>query len=189
MKLLHIDSSIMGDKSVSRQLSADIVKQLTNNNPTIDVQYYDLNSNPIPYLSAASFTDTAEQEQGARILQDFKDAAIIVIGAPMYNFSIPAQLKAWIDRIAIAGQTFRYTANGPEGLSGGKHVYIASSRGGIYSGDLNAMDHQEHYLETVFGFLGIDSVEFIRSEGVNLSPENAAQSIAAAKTQITELTL
>ena len=189
MKLLHIDSSIMGDKSVSRQLTADIVKQLTETNPTIDVQYYDLNTTPIPYLSGASFTDATEQEHGAQILQDFKNADIIVIGAPMYNFSIPAQLKAWIDRIAVAGQTFRYTANGAEGLAGGKRVYIASTRGGIYSGEMSAMDHQEHYLQTLFGFLGIDSVEFIRSEGVNLSPESAAQSIAAAKTQITELTL
>jgi FMN-dependent NADH-azoreductase len=106
---------------------------------------------------------------------------VVVIGTPMYNFSIPSTLKAWIDRVAVAGKTFRYGANGPEGLAGGKRVIIVSARGGIYSeGPAEAMDFQEDYLRKVFGFLGVTDVEIVRAEGVNLSPENKVRAIGAA---------
>lgn len=187
MKLLHIDSSITGDKSVSRRLSAAIVDRLTAENPDLEVTHYDLDSAPFAYLSSAAFADAAEQAAGEKAIADFQDADVLVVGAPMYNFSVPAQLKAWIDRIAISGKTFRYTANGPEGLSGGKRVIVASTRGGVYSGDLSPLDHQESYLKTVFGFLGIDDVSFIRAEGVNISPENAAKAIDAAKAEIRDI--
>jgi FMN-dependent NADH-azoreductase len=187
MKLLHIDSSITGDKSISRQLTADIVEKLTDEQPDLDVTYYNLDSKPFAYLSSHAFNSEAEQQEGQRALKDFKEADIVVIGAPMYNFAVPAQLKAWIDRVAVAGETFHYTENGPEGLAGGKKVIIASVRGGVYSGDLSALDHQESYLKTVLGFMGITDVEIIRAEGVNMGPEVAAKAIENAKANILTL--
>jgi FMN-dependent NADH-azoreductase len=107
----------------------------------------------------------------------------------MYNFGIPSQLKAWIDRIAVAGKTFRYGANGPEGLAGGKRVIIASSRGGMYaSGPAAMMDFQESYLRTVFGFIGITDIEFVRAEGLNMGDEPKAQALQAARATIGSLT-
>ncbi|MCD8563357.1 MAG: NAD(P)H-dependent oxidoreductase [Alphaproteobacteria bacterium] len=189
MKLLHIDSSITGDKSISRQLTAGIVERLKAEQPGLEVTYYNLDTAPFAYLSSAAFTDPAEQENGARALKDFMEADIVVIGAPMYNFSVPAQLKGWIDRVAVSGKTFRYTANGPEGLMHGKQVIVASVRGGIYSGDLAPLDHQESYLRTVMGFMGITDVEFIRAEGVNMGPDIAAQAVAQAQSSIQTLGL
>jgi len=104
----------------------------------------------------------------------------VVIGAPMYNFTVPSQLKAWIDRILVAGKTFRYTANGPEGLATGKRVIIALARGGIYSeGPAAGFEHVETYLRGVFNFIGIEP-EFVVAEGVNISPEHKENAIAAA---------
>ena len=106
---------------------------------------------------------------------------VIVVGAPMYNFSIPSQLKAWIDRVAAAGRTFKYTENGPVGLAGGKTVVVASTRGGQYSeGPTSAMDHQESYLKTVFAFLGITDVRFVRAERLSMGPDLRAQAMDAA---------
>ena len=187
MKLLHIDSSISGGNSVSRRLTAGIVERLKAENPALSVTHYDLDSAPFAFLSSAAFADAAEQAAGEKAIRDFQEADVLVLGAPMYNFSVPAQLKAWIDRIAVAGKTFRYTADGPEGLSGGKRVIVASTRGGVYSGDLSHLDHQESYLKTVFGFLGITDVSFIRAEGVNLSAENKEKAVGEAETQILAL--
>ncbi len=189
MKLLHIDSSILNKQSLSRRLTAQVVEHYQTLEPNLEVTHYDLESNPIAYLSGASFSDAQEQETGARVLNDFLAADVLVIGAPMYNFSIPAQLKAWVDRIAVAGKTFRYTENGPEGLASGKKVAIVSTRGGIYSGEMSFMDHQESYLKNVFAFLGIDAddVEIIRAEGVNINPETAAAAVANAQSAIPAL--
>jgi FMN-dependent NADH-azoreductase len=123
---------------------------------------------------------------GSQMLEEFLAADVVVIGAPMYNFSIPSQLKAWIDRVAVAGKTFRYTANGPEGLAGGKRIIIASSRGGVYSEGSAAapMDFQETYLRAVFGFLGVTDFEFVRAEGVNLSEDNKVESLKTAHASI-----
>ncbi|HJW54625.1 MAG TPA: NAD(P)H-dependent oxidoreductase, partial [Burkholderiaceae bacterium] len=172
MKLLHLDSSVLNDNSVSRILTAQIVAQLRNVHPQLDVTHRDLATQPPAHLSADivatrflpeeawSGPQKAEAVLTETLLREFQEADIVVIGAPMYNFSIPTQLKAWIDRIAQAGRTFKYTEHGPVGLAGGKQVIVGSSRGGMYSTSeqLRVMDFQEDYLRTVMGFLGITDV-------------------------------
>lgn len=200
MKLLHIDSSITGANSVSRQVSAEIVKRLLETEPTLQIARRDLDVNPLPHLDSAVLSVTMtnapadEHTRGAiakngEALEEFLGADVIVIGTPMYNFAVPSQLKAWIDRILIAGKTFRYTEKGPEGLTSGKKVIVASSRGGIYApgGPMAALDFQELYLRTVFQFIGIDDVTFVRAEGIAFGPEhrekalrNAIESVSAA---------
>ena len=134
MKVLHIDSSILGDNSASRVLTREIVSQLTAEHPAAQVQYVDLAVTALPHMSGRSLAklDADESATDARIMSDFLAADVIVIGAPMYNFSIPTQLKAWIDRVVVAGKTFRYGAAGPEGLVKGKRVIVAVSRGSVY---------------------------------------------------------
>ncbi|HWW24523.1 MAG TPA: NAD(P)H-dependent oxidoreductase, partial [Caulobacter sp.] len=136
--------------------------------------------------SAAVAADIAS---GQAAIDEFLAADIVVIGAPMYNFSISSQLKAWIDRVAVAGRTFRYTENGPEGLAGGKTVIIASSRGGYYSEGAPAagFDHQETYLKSLFGFLGVTDIRFIRAEGVALGEDVRGKSLEAAQGEILKL--
>ncbi len=189
MKLLHIDSSIMSEKSVSRGLSADVVTHIKSANSDVSLTYYDLDTNPIPYFSSASFTDEKQQALAEKIMNDFMASDVIVIGAPMYNFGIPAQLKSWIDRIAVAGKTFKYTENGSVGLVNDKKIIIVSSRGGVYSGDLSFLDHQEAHLKAAFGFMGItdDDITIIRAEGVNLGPSQAEAAIKSAKSEISKL--
>lgn len=191
MKLLHIDSSIMRDKSVSRDLSADIVDHFKTLKPGIEVKHYDLDAAPVSYLSSTALTDENEQAESEKIINEFIASDILVIGAPMYNFGIPAQLKAWIDRIVVAGKTFRYTADGSEGLVTNKKIIIASSRGGVYSGELSFLDHQESYLKGIFVFLGLSEsdIEIIRAEGVNLSPDTTSKAVANAKLSIPSLKL
>ena len=185
MKLLHIDSSALGSYSVSRQLTADIVAELKRHNPGIQTKYRDLASEQLPHWAPVADASDPVAVLGSQMLEEFLDADVIVIGSPMYNFGIPSQLKAWIDRIAVAGKTFRYTENGPEGLAGGKQVIIASSRGGHYSGGpAAATDFQESYLRAVFGFLGITELEFVRAEGLNISDEHKATAMASAKASI-----
>ena len=180
MKLLHIDAGVTGEASVSRRISQALVKDLTHRIPDLEVVYRDLAADPIPHLDGAALSGLADNP----VLKEFQDADLIVIGAPMYNFGIPSQLKAWIDRIAVAGKTFRYTANGPEGLSGGKSVIVASSRGGVYAeAPMADLDFQERYLRTVFGFLGITSVTSVRAEGVAISPEHRDEAISTALAQ------
>lgn len=180
MKLLHIDSSALGGGSVTRELSAAIAGRWRDAFPDLLVEYRDLDARPLPHLTGASLaqTDADEAAEAARALEQFLAADVIVIGAPMYNFSIPSTLKAWIDRIAIAGKTFKYTATGPVGLAGGKKVIIASGRGGLHTGAPS--DFQEPYLRQVLGFLGIDDVEFVRAEGVAYSPQHRSEALANA---------
>ena len=129
----------------------------------------------------------ADVEESRAVLDEFLAADIIVLGVPMYNFSLPSQLKAWIDRVAVAGKTFRYTADGPEGLAKGKKVIIVSTRGGHYSaGPAAAMDHQESYLKTVLGFFGITDVEIVRAEGLNLSADSKVEAISEAERAISD---
>lgn len=200
MKLLHVDSSILGPGSVSRQLSAEIVAAEQRLHPGLEVIYRDLGLAPVGHLSGAHLAaaqgaapETADVRQdiasGQAALEEFLSADIIVVGAPMYNFAIPSQLKAWIDRLAVAGKTFRYTEKGVEGLAGGKKVIVASSRGGFYGPQtpIAFLDHQETYLRGIFGFFGITDVTFIRAEGLALGPDQRAQSIAAAQTTIAGL--
>ena len=200
MKLLHIDSSITGPGSVSRVLSAEIVEAKRRQDPSIEVTYRDLESNPVGHLSGAHLAaaqgvvpanDVLAEDVNAGVaaLEEFLAADVIVIGAPMYNFGVPSQLKAWIDRIAVAGKTFRYTETGPEGLSGGKTVIVASSRGGIHSAGspTAAFDHQEVYLRSVFGFLGITDLTIVRAEGIAYGDDARTAAIASAKQEIAAL--
>jgi FMN-dependent NADH-azoreductase len=172
--ILHIDSSINGDKSASRELSAKIVEQLLTAPWGQDVVYRDLVSEPLAHLTLDAFADSS-------VLDEFLDADTVVIGAPMYNFTLATQLKAWLDRILIAGKTFRYTATGPEGMAGGKRVIIALARGGFYdeSSPASALEHLESYLRGVFGFIGIVP-EFVAADGLAIGPEQRETSIAQA---------
>ena len=200
MKLLHVDASILGANSISRQLSAAIVKRLRDANPALEVTYHDLGAEPIGHLTGAHLAAAQgvmpeepslqrDLALGQKALADFLAADIVVVGAPMYNFSISSQLKAWIDRISVAGKTFRYTEKGPEGLAGGKRVIIASSRGGFYGAQTPAapLDHQETYLRGVFAFLGITDVTFIRAEGVNVGPDQRKAAIEVATIEVGKL--
>ena len=184
MKLLHLDSSALGTQSASRELSAAIVARHLAANPGLEIAYRDLDADPLPHLDGAALagSDPALAARAAAVMQEFLEADVVVVGAPMYNFGIPSTLKAWIDRIAVAGKTFRYTAEGPVGLAGGKKVVVASTRGGFHQGA--ASDFQEPYLRFVFGFLGITDVEFVRAEGVAVSAEHKSQALAAAKEAI-----
>ena len=198
MTILHIDSSILGGYSVSRALSADIVARQKALHPGSKVVYRDLVADATLHLSdrhmavfqGGAVTDPAlgaDLAAGGAYIDDLFAADIIVIGTPMYNFSIPSQLKAWIDRVVIAGRTFQYGANGPEGLlPKGKKVFIASSRGGIYTGNSPAafLEHHETYLKGVLGFIGLTDVTVVRAEGLNLGEEAKTAAIAKAKTEI-----
>jgi len=196
MKILHINSSVQGDQSASRQLTAHIVQGLSAQSPGAELIYRDLAADPIAHLTAevlagrmdAARIDTFDEGKrgdiatGNRALAEFLAADVIVIGAPMYNFSIPSQLKAWIDRVSVAGSTFRYSAAGPEGLAKGKKIVIASSRGGVYSeGAFAFMDHQETYLRGVFNFLGVTDISFVRAEGYAHDAARRNEAVALAR--------
>jgi FMN-dependent NADH-azoreductase len=186
MKLLHIDSSALGGYSVSRQLTAYIVAELQRNTPAATVQYHDLAAQPLPHWTQVADASDPAAVLGSQMLEEFLAADVVVIGAPMYNFAISSQLKAWIDRILVAGKTFRYTANGPEGLAGGKRVIVASSRGGFYGKDAAgaAMDFQEPYLRAALAFIGINDIEFVRAEGIAVGDEQKAQALKSARSTI-----
>ena len=198
MKLLHIDSSILGGNSVSRQLTQRITAQWRATHPGTVVEYLDLAIDAPSHLSidslgfrapaGAELTDLQrrENEVSEKLVSQFLAADVVVVGAPFYNFSIPSQLKAWIDRIAQVGRTFKYTDKGPVGLAGGKTVIVASTRGGVYSTSEagNAMEHQESYLKTVFGFLGVTDVRFVRAEGVAMGDAAKGQALASAEAEI-----
>lgn len=188
MKLLHLDASSLGQHSVSRALTAAVVAQITRESPDTQVTYRDLTAQPLPHWAPVVDAESEAAKLGEAVMDEFLGADVIVIGAPMYNFSVPSQLKAWIDRIMVAGKTFRYTETGPQGLATGKRVIVASSRGGVYtSGPAAGFDFQETYLRTVFGFIGITDVEFVRAEGVNMSPEHKTNAVAAAHASIGNL--
>ncbi len=185
MKLLHIDSSILGEHSASRTLGAAVVAARKAADPSLQVTYRDLAASPLPHLSGGSLAkaDPAEAAAAEEVLREFLEADVVVVGAPMYNFAIPSTLKAWIDRLAVAGRTFRYNAQGmAEGLAGGKEVVVASSRGGFHQS--SGMDFQEPYLRHMFGFMGIDDVAFVRAEGLAVSPEQRAASMQSALASI-----
>ena len=198
MKLLHIDSSVLADNSVSRKLSAQIVAEWSANHVGTTVSYLDLATQAPSHLSADSLgfrlpagadmseVQKAENAISEALVQQFLDADVIVVGAPLYNFSIPSQLKAWIDRVAQVGRTFKYTDKGPVGLAGGKTVIVASTRGGMYSTSEGgrAMEHQESYLQTVFGFFGVTDVRIVRAEGLAMGDAGKAQALASADSDI-----
>jgi FMN-dependent NADH-azoreductase len=188
MKLLHLDASPLGQHSVSRALTAAVVAQINRETPNTQVTYRDLAAQALPHWTPVVDAESEAAKLGETVMSEFLAADVIVIGAPMYNFSIPSQLKAWIDRIAVAGKTFRYTESGPQGLANGKRVVVVSSRGGVYStGPAAALDFQENYLRSVLGFLGITDIEFVRAEGVNMSAEHKTNAVAAAHITIGQL--
>lgn len=197
MQLLHIDSAITGDMSVSRDLTARTVQAWVQAHPGLRVDYLDLAQDAPSHLSAVSMgfrtgqnaateAERAENAVSEKLVSQFLAADVVVIGTPFYNFSIPSQLKAWIDRIAQPGRTFRYTAAGPEGLAKGKTVIVVSTRGGVYSTSEGgrAMEHQESLLQTVLGFLGVTDVRFVRAEGVAMGPESKAAALEQAQQAI-----
>jgi FMN-dependent NADH-azoreductase len=188
MKLLHLDSSILGDASASRGLSDAIVARLRSEHPGLETTHRDLAASPIPHLGGASLAraDAAETALADALMAEFLAADIVVLGVPMYNFGIPSQLKTWIDRIAVAGKTFRYTAQGPEGLAAGKRLIVAGAHGGFHPAD-GASNFVEPYLRFVFAFLGVTDVEFITAEGLSVSPEQRALALREAQARIARL--
>jgi len=187
MKLLHIDSSILGANSPSRSVTKEIVSRWQAAIPGVEVEYLDLAAQELPHLSGGALAQVNKDEaaRDAATLAQFLAADVIVIGAPMYNFTIPSQLKAWIDRVVVAGKTFRYTESGPEGLARGKRVIVAISRGGIYAPSA-AGEFAESYLKHVFGFVGIQDVHFVRAEGLAYSPDHRVKGLQAALEAIAE---
>jgi FMN-dependent NADH-azoreductase len=199
MRLLHIDSSVLGPHSVSRQLSAAIAERLRATIPALEVVYRDLTSTPLshlsgPHLAAAQGAEPPAELQhdlalSQAVLAEFLSADIVVLGAPMYNFTLPSQLKAWIDRVLVAGKTFKYGAQGAEGLAGNKRVIVAMSRGGFYAEGTPAAvgEHLESYLRWVFGFIGIANPEFISADGVQMGPDQRDKALATALQAATRL--
>ena len=195
MKLLHVDSSILGSYSVSRQLTAEIVAEWRKSRADTTVEYLDLALNAPSHFGADAIaikgvaqpepTDVqrAENALSEQLVSQFLAADVIVIGAPFYNFSIPTQLKAWIDRLAQPGRTFTYKESGPVGLATGKTVIVASTRGGAYSTSEGgqAMEHQESYLKVVFGFFGVTDVRIVRAEGLAMGDAPKAAALSAAR--------
>lgn len=198
MKLLHIDSSILGAHSTSRLLSAEVVTAWRAAHPDTVVEYLDLAVDTPSHFSAdalgiktgvqAEPTEAQQRENAVseKLVSQFLASDVVVIGTPFYNFSIPTQLKAWIDRLGQVGRTFKYTEKGPVGLAGGKTIIVASSRGGVYSTSEGgqAMEHQESYLKAVFGFFGITDVRVVRAEGVAMGDEARNSALATARADI-----
>jgi FMN-dependent NADH-azoreductase len=202
MKLLHVDSSVLGANSVSRQLTAEIVAEWQRVHGDTSIDYLDLAVDTPSHFDANALGIKAglqaepteaqkrENEVSERRVSQFLAADVIVVGAPLYNFSIPSQLKAWIDRLAQIGRTFKYTDKGPVGLAGGKIVIIASARGGLYSTTEGgrALEHQESYLKAIFGFFGITDVRIVRAEGVAMGDAPKAAAIESARADIRAVT-
>jgi FMN-dependent NADH-azoreductase len=198
--LLFVSSSLFGDNSKSRSIASEFIDRWRETHPSTTVVERDLTADSMPHLSLAtmaaamqpvdarSTTETQAAALADRLIEEVEAADVIVIAAPMYNFSIPSTLKAWIDHIARAGRTFRYGAAGPEGMLKGKKVFIITGRGGVYSdGPAKIMDFQEPYLRAVLAFLGLDDVSFIHVEGLKMSPEAAAVGVERARQAIADL--
>lgn len=193
MNILQITTSVRGDASESTRVTDQIVARLVAANPGATVIRRDLGAQPHPLLDGAAlgalFTpaDQRSPEQLARVQQDdalileAQGADVIVLGAPMYNFAMPVQLKSWFDAIARAGVTFRYTETGPEGLLKNKKVYVAAARGGVYE---EANDPQVPQMRALLGFLGLTDQTFIYSSGMAMGPDAVANGQAAANAAI-----
>jgi FMN-dependent NADH-azoreductase len=197
--VLVLNSSATGEASVSRLLVQEAVERLTDEDPDLRVVTRDLGANPVPHLTLDSATalrggTPANDAQAAalalsgELISELKAADVVVIGAPMYNFGIPSTLKAWFDYVLRAGQTFRYTEAGPQGLVLGKRAIVVESRGGLYSqGPAQAMDSQEPHLRTLLGFIGITDVAFVRAEKLGFGPEARDEAVGAAQAELARL--
>lgn len=201
MKLLQVDSSVLGTNSVSRQLTTEIVAEWRRAHPDTTVEHLDLAVDTPNHFDAnalgikvavAEPTDAQKRENAVseKLVSQFLAADVIVVGAPLYNFSVPSQLKAWIDRLAQVGRTFKYTEKGPVGLAGSKTVIVASKRGGVYSTSEGgrALEHQESYLKAIFGFFGITDVRIVRAEGLAMGDAAKAAAIESARADIRAVT-
>ena len=197
MQLLHIDSSVLGPNSASRELSAEIVAKQLALHPGLTVIHRDLATDAALHLSSAHLAAWqggavedaylgADLAKGGAFLDELVASDVVVIGAPMYNFSIPSQLKAWIDRVVVAGKTFRYGANGAEGLLKNKKVFIASSRGNVYApgSPAAALEHHESYLLGVLAFIGLTDVTVVRAEGLAFGEEAKQAAMSKARENI-----
>lgn len=199
MNILHIDSSILGAASASRVLSQEAVADLRKMNAGASVTYRDLAADPLAHLSGAYFGAMAggapstglesELETGVAVLEEFLAADVVVIGVALYNFSVPSQLKAWVDRLFVPGKTFRYTEKGSEGLAGGKRVVLAVARGGFYGpgSPTQSFEHAETYLRAVFTALGVTDIDGVVAEGLKVGPEQREAAMAKARLRILEL--
>lgn len=197
MNILQINSSARGGNSHSTRLAGEIVARLQSIQANTRLSVRDLGQTPHPALDEkalqALFTpaDQRTPEQAARVALDdaliaeIQAADAVVLGVPMYNFGVTAQLKNWIDAIARAGVTFRYTDTGPEGLLKGKKVYVALTRGGQYRN--TPTDSQVPYLKTVLGFLGLSDIEFVYAEGLAMGPEAEQKALASARAEIEQV--
>ncbi len=198
MQILRIDSSTTGEQSISRRLTEMLTRHFREKHPEASLVTRDLAADPLPHIDPittaairtppethAEAVAEAYPEQRA-VLDEFLASDIVIVGAPMYNFSIPSQLKAWLDRLGVPGATFRYSENGPEGLAGGRKVVVASARGGAYTTDEMA-ENQESLLATMFGFIGIEDLAFVRVEKAGFGPEAIEQGLADAQKRIAKL--
>ena len=197
--ILVLNSSVSGEASVSRLLVADAVTELTQRDPAATLVFRDLAANPVPHLTPETVAGVRSQattpaEQAARALSDeliaeLRAADTIVIGAPMYNFSIPTTLRSWFDHVLRAGETFSYSEAGPKGLLSGKKVIVVEARGGLYSeGPAQATDFQEPYLRQLLGFIGLaDDLTFIRAEKIGYGPDARDQALADSRAELAKL--
>lgn len=195
--LLHVKSSILGEHSQSSALAADFIARWQAAHPEGTVVVRDLAAQPIPHLDGerlGAFMSeegqrNAEQQavldQSAELIDELRQADVVVMGIPMYNFSIPSQLKAWFDHIARAGVTFQYTENGPQGMLEDRPVVLFSTRGGIYHA--NGNDHQTPFLKQLLGLIGLQDLHFVYAEGLNMSGPQKDDALAQAQQQITQL--
>ena len=194
-KVLIVDSAATGDQSVSRKLTGEFAERLQRN-AGASIVHRDVGSDPVPHLTAATVgvirgaEPDGDESRAAlalsdRLVAEVMDADVIVFGAPMYNFGMASTLKAWFDHVLRAGVTFRYRAEGPEGLVTGKRAVVIESRAGLYSeGPASVMDHQEPHIRTLLGFIGITDVTFVRAEKLAFGPDAASAAIAQAADQL-----
>jgi FMN-dependent NADH-azoreductase len=192
LNLLILDSAATGEASVSRRITDAAAEAVRRRDPAARIVRRDIGAAPIPHLTEATVpairaglveSDAAREalELSDRLVAELREADVIVIGAPMYNFGMPSTLKAWFDHVLRARVTFRYTEAGPEGLLKGKKALVVETRAGLYSeGPAAAMDSQEPHIRTLLGFMGIDDVTFVRAEKLAFGPEAAAAAVADA---------
>lgn len=204
MQILHLDSSILGDHSTSRKISALVMEKLTAAHPDAKVIYRDLAAEPLTHMSGAYMAVmmgmlkeygpelAADLELGEALIQELLGSDTIVIGVALYNLTVPTQLKAWIDRIVMLNKTFRYTKTGElEGLAGGKRVILCVSRGGFYAEGSPgaATEHCARYLKDMFAFIGITDVEVIAADGISVGPEHAEKAMEHVNKEVAALSV
>lgn len=196
-QVLVIESSARQQGSVSRLLTEQFIARWQTAHPADHITVRDLAVEQVPHLDAnllGGWMTPAEQQSEAEraalalsntLTDEVLAADVLVLAAPMYNFTIPSTLKAWLDHVLRAGVTFKYTETGPQGLLSGKRAFVLTARGGIYAG--GSMDHQEPYLRQALGFIGIHDVSFIHAEGLNLGGDFLEKGLAEAKAQLAQV--